>query len=85
MNYIAKFEEGRNDTLLLDTPFYGECLKYADAHNLNVLYTETTSTSSIEAIMEFKKLGYSHELYEVPTFAPGGLELKPRIYCRFTR
>lgn len=31
------------------------------------------------------KLRYTHELYEVPTFAPGGLELAPRIYCRFTR
>ena len=85
MSYIPKFENGSNDTLLLDTPFYSECLKYADVHNLNVLYTETASTSSIEVIVEFKKCGYSHELYEVPAFAPDGLELNPRIYCRFTR
>ncbi|GLB26548.1 hypothetical protein LXJ15735_27890 [Lacrimispora xylanolytica] len=85
MKYIPKFENGNNDTLLLDTPFYIECLKYADAHNLNVLFTETASCVAIEAIWEFKKRGYSYELYEVPTFAPGGLELAPRIYCRFTR
>ena len=85
MNYIPKFENGNNETLLLDTPFYIECLKYADEHKLNVLYTETESTSAVEAILEFKKRGYSYELYEVPTFAPGGLRLGNKIYCRFTR
>ncbi|EXG87773.1 hypothetical protein K413DRAFT_4672 [Clostridium sp. ASBs410] len=85
MGYIPVFEEGDSNTLLLDHSFYDECLEYADAHKLNVLYTDTTCTGSVETIMEFKKRGYSYKLYEVPQFAPGGLKLSNKIYCKFTR
>lgn len=83
--YCPQFEPGNNNTLLLDHSFYKECLEYAETHNLNVLYTNTTSTGSVEAIMAFKKKGYSYELYEVPQYAPDGLRLIDKIYCRFTR
>ena len=84
-NYYPKFEDGSSNTLLLDHSFYKECLEYAEAHNLNVLYTNTTSTGSVETIMAFKKKGYSCELYEVPQYAPDGLRLNDKIFCRFTR
>lgn len=85
MSYYPKFKDGDNDALILDHSFYSECLEYADAHKLNVLYTDTTCTGSVETIMAFKKKGYSYELYEAPQFAPDGLRLHDRIYCRFTR
>lgn len=85
MKYYPKFENGNSETLILDSSFYVKCLEYADTHKLNVLYTDTTSTASIKVILEFMKLGYSHELYEVPQYAPGGLRLEDKIYCRFTR
>ena len=84
-NYYPKFEDGNTDTLILDHSFYSECLEYADAHKLNVLYTDTTCTGSVETIMAFKKRGYSYELFEVTQFAPGGLKLYDKIHCRFTR
>ena len=85
MGLVIKFEENNNDTLILDNSFYKEFLEYADSHNLNVLYTNTTSTISVEAMMEFQKRGYSHELYEIKQFAPDGIELSPKVYCRFIR
>ncbi len=85
MKYYPKFENGNSETLILDNSFYFKCLEYADAHKLNVLYTNTTCTASVEVIMEFMKRGYSHELYEVAQYAPGGLRLGDKIYCRFTR
>lgn len=84
-NYYPKFENSNNDTLILDHSFYSECLKYADEHKMNVLYTDTTCTGSIRTIMAFEKCGYSHKFYEVPQCAPGGLMLGNKIYCRFTR
>lgn len=82
MRYIPTIE---NDLLILDkTILWKNCLDYAIAHKLNVLYTDTTSTSSVEVIMAFKKAGYQHELYEMPVSAPGGIELDPKIFCRFT-
>jgi len=84
-NYYPKFKDGNTDTLILDHSFYSECLEYADAHKLNVLYTDTTCTGSVETIMAFKKRGYSYELFEVPQFAHGGLKLYDKIHCRFTR
>lgn len=85
MNFIPKFEEENNDTLLLDHSFYKSCLEYAVNHSLNVLYTETSSTGAVSIIYEFMKHGYAHKLYEVPQYAPDGLRLENKIYCRFTR
>jgi len=84
MTYYPKFEEGNNNTLLLDHSFYGDCLEYAVNHNLNVLYTDTTCTESVKIIYEFMKQGYDHELYVVPQRAPDGLRLENKIYCIFT-
>ena len=83
--YYPKFENGNTGTLILDHSFYSDCLEYADTHNLNVLYTDTTCTGSVETIMAFKKKGYSYELFEVSQFTPSGLKLYDKIHCRFTR
>lgn len=82
MKYIPKVLE--DNTIVLDKILgWEECLDYAIANQGNVLYTETTSVSSVEVIMAFQKKGYMHELYEVPVHAPDGMELNPKIYCKF--
>lgn len=84
--YIPKFDKEDKELLILDDLFTSdECLDYADKHNMDVLFTETTSTSSVRIIMDFQKRGFKHELYEEKVFAPGGLELDPKVVCRFTR
>jgi hypothetical protein len=85
MSYKPVFEKGSINTLLLEHSFHDECLDYADAHSMNVLYTETTSTASVKIIHDFQKRGYSHKLFEVPYYAPGGIKLDPQIYCLFSR
>lgn len=86
MKYFPLFTDGDTDMLLLDkTMQWIDCMDYAMKHNMNVLYTDTTSTSSVEVIMGFQKNGFVYELYEVPQFAPGGIELNPKVYCRFTK
>lgn len=86
MKYFPLFADENPDTLLLDkTMQWKDCVEYAMKHNMNVLYTDTTSTSSVEVIMGFQKSGFVYELYEVPQIAPGGIELNPKVYCRFTK
>lgn len=84
MNYIPKFVKGKNDVINLDeTLYYKECLEFAKKHCYNVLYTDTTCTSSISVIVAFEKLGYRHEFIEEPVWA-GNLQLTPRINCFLT-
>ena len=84
--YIPKFDKENRDLLILDNIFAtDDCAEYASRHNLNVLFTETTSTSSVETMMAFKKKGYEIEMYEKENRAPDGIKLKPRIYALFTR
>lgn len=86
MKYIPKISEENRDTLLLDsTMMWDGCLDYANKHNMNVLYIDTTSVSSVAVILAFIKAGYQHILFEVPVFASDGTELESKIYCRFTR
>ena len=84
-NYYPKFESEDSNTLILEHSFYKPCLEYAVEHNLNVLYTETSSTGAVEIIYEFIEQGYTYELFKVPQYAPDGLKLNDKIYCRFTR
>ena len=50
---------------------------------MNVLFTDTTSTSSVKVMMEFQKRGFIHKLYEKPSYAPDGIELESKIMCLF--
>ena len=84
--YEPKFYQGDRETLVLDNMFMAnDCVKYASQHNLNVLFTETTSTSSVEVMMSFKKEGYCIDMFEKKVYAPGGIGLKPDIYVLFTK
>lgn len=82
--YIPKFDKDDQELLILDTIFNVEgCLEYAIKHNMNVLFTDTTSTSSVKVMMEFQKRGFIHKLYEKPSYAPDGIELESKIMCLF--
>ena len=84
--YMPKFDKEDRDLLILDNLFaVDDCVEYASRHNLNVLFTETTSTSSVEAMMAFKKNGYEIEMYEKENRAPDGIKLNPIIHVLFTR
>lgn len=84
--YVPKFDKEDRDLLILDNLFVvDDCVEYASRHNLNVLFTETTSASSVEAMMAFRKKGYEIELFEKENRAPDGIKLNPRIYVLFTR
>lgn len=84
--YVPKFYEDDRDLLILDNLFAVEdCVDYASRHNLNVLLTVTTSASSVEAMMQFKKQGYNIELIEKEMRAPDGTKISPDIYALFTR
>ena len=84
--YIPKFDKDNKELLILDTIFSAKnCLLYADTHNMNVLFTDTTSTSAVEVMMDFQKSGYNHKLYEKLSYAPGGIELDPHIVCLFEK
>ena len=52
---------------------------------MNVLMTNTTSTSSVETMMIFQKNGFHHKLYEEDDFAPDGIKLCPKIVCLFEK
>lgn len=84
--YMPKFYENDRDLLILDNIFTVEdCADYASKHNLNVLFTETTSAASVETMMQFKKQGYKIELLEKEMCAPDGIKLSPKIYILFTK
>lgn len=86
MDYIPKVSEENKDTLLLDSTMkWKDSLNHAVENNMNILYTDTTSVSSVAVILAFEKVGYHHVLLEVPAFASDGTELESKIYCRFTR
>lgn len=82
--YIPKLDNEKPDTIILDTIFKSkDCMRYATDHNFNVRFTDTTSTSAVEVIMDFINAGYTHELYEVPVTDPDGNQMRPRVECLF--
>lgn len=84
--YELKFDKNNRELLILDNLFTAQdCLTYASRHNLNVLFTATTSASSVEVMMQFKKKGYDMDMYEKKMYAPDGLEVNPQICVLFTR
>ena len=84
--YKPKFDKDDNGLVLLDNAFDAEsCMVYAKEHNMKVLMTVTTSTSSVEIMMLFQKNGFNHKLYEEDMFAPDGIKLSPRILCLFEK
>ena len=84
--YVPKFDKDNNELLILDTIFNAEgCLEFANAHNMNVLFTDTTSTSSIKVMMDFQESGYNYKLYKERCYAPDGIELEPKVLCLFER
>jgi hypothetical protein len=86
MKHPIKFTDENKDTLLLDNLFaVDEYLEYADKHNMDVLLTETTSTSSVEFIYKFLVRGYNSMFKEVTQVAPDGLVLSPKIHVLLWR
>lgn len=86
MKHPIKFTDENKDTLLLDNLFaVDEYLEYADKHNMDVLLTETTSTSSVEFIYKFLVRGYNSMFKEVKQVAPDGLVLSPKIHVLLWR
>lgn len=86
MKHPIKFTDENKDTLLLDNLFaVDEYLEYADKHNMDVLLTETTSTSSVEFIYKFLARGYNSMFKEVKQVAPDGLVLSPKIHVLLWR
>lgn len=87
--YIPKFDkEDKEDKelIILDNLFDAECcVEYAKNHNMKVLMTTTTSTSSVEIIMLFQKNGFNHRLYEKDVYAPDGTKLNPKVLCLFEK
>lgn len=84
--YIPKFDKENKELLILDTVFRAEeCMEYAIRHNMNVLFTNTTSTSSVKVMMNFQKNGFNYKLYEKPAYAPDGTELEPEVFCLFQK
>lgn len=86
MKHPIKFTDENKDTLLLDNLFaVDEYLEYADKHNMDVLLTETTSTSSVEYIYKFLVRGYRPMFKEFKQVAPDGLVLSPKIHVLLLR
>ncbi len=84
MNYIPKFDKDDKEMLVLDTVFaLDSCLSYATKHNLNVLFTDTTSSSSMEVLYAFQEKGFTFNLYKERQFSPDGIEITPRLMCKF--
>lgn len=80
MEYPIKFTDENKDTLLLDNLFaVDKYLEYADRHNMDVLFTITSSSSSVEYIYKFICRGYKPMFREVRQIAPDGLVLNPKI------
>lgn len=85
-DYKPKFDKDDNGLVILDSAFDAEsCMGYAKEHNMKVLMTVTTSTSSVEIMMLFQKNGFNHKLYEEDVFAPDGIKLSPRVLCLFEK
>lgn len=81
MKHPIKFTDNNKDTLLLDNLFaVDEYLEYADKHNMNVLFTETTSTSSMECVYKFVRRGYKPMFKEAKQIAPDGSVLNPKVH-----
>ena len=86
MKHPIKFTDNNKDTLLLDNLFArDEYLEYADKHNMDVLFTETRSTTAIECIYKFLCCGYKPMFKEVRQVAPDGIELDPAIHILLWR
>ena len=86
MKHPIKFTDNNADTLLLDNIFaVDEYLEYALKHNMDVLLTETTSTSSVEYIYKFLCHGYKPMFKESKQIAPDGLVLSPKIHILLWR
>mgnify|MGYP003271461107 CR=1 FL=1 len=84
--YKPKFDKDDNELVILDNLFDAECcMEYAKEHNMKVLMTSTTSTSSVEIMMMFQKNGFNHKLYEEDVFAPDGIKLSPKVLCLFEK
>ena len=61
------------------------CVEYAKKHNMKVLMSNTTITSSVEVIMLFQKNGFRIKLYEEDVYAPDGIKLSPKVLCLFEK
>jgi hypothetical protein len=84
--YKPKFEKKDSGQIILDNLFDAkDCLEYADRHNMNVMFTETSSSSTIEILMLFQKRGFRHTLFEKSQKAPDGTLLSPKILCLFEK
>lgn len=80
--YRPIMDQDDPELIILNNVFDAElCLEYAKKHYMDVLFTETRSDCSAEIIMSFQKKGFLPELREIPVYAPGGLELSPKIVC----
>ena len=86
MKHQIKFTDHTKETLLLDNIFaVDEYLEYATKHRMDVLFTETTSTSSVDDIYKFIKNGYTPLFREAKQVAPDGTVLSPKIHVLLWR
>ena len=86
MKHPIKFTNTNAETLLLDNIFaVDEYLEYATKHRMDVLFTETTSTSSVDDIYKFIKNGYTPLFREEKQVAPDGTVLSPKIHVLLWR
>jgi len=84
--YVPKFDKEDKGLIILYNLFDAEaCVEYAKKHNMKVLMSNTTSTSSVEVIMLFQKNGFSIKLYEEDVYAPDGIKLSPKVLCLFEK
>ncbi len=84
--YVPKFDKQDKSLIILDNLFDTEgCVEYARNHNMKVLMTNTTSTSSVEIIMLFQKNSFNHKLYEEDVYAPDGIKLSSKVLCLFEK
>lgn len=52
--YIPEIDKDNVDTILLKSAMQSkDCIAYAATHNFNVRFSDTTSPSSVEVIMDF--------------------------------
>lgn len=84
--YRPKFTDDTCRCLLLDSVWDADgCLVYADAHNMDVLYTETKAADALKILMAFQKKGFRMELRERKNVAPDGLVLDPKVEVYLTK
>lgn len=82
--YTPKFI-GYTNTLILDDLFETEsCVEYALQHNFNVTLTQTTSTSTGQAIAVFLSAGFKIDLIEEDCTAPDRMRLPSDVHFLFT-